>query len=228
MDSYQSSQFCHAPSPQQILDTIYPMVHQLIGDPFFDVLSERYCTEFIEYPVDPEQFGDRFGHLLLQQYLTHPELDKLAILPELARLEWLLHDSALSEDHEHLDIHALAALEAQQQADICFHACPSLRMMYSRWPLLNVWLAFHSGKMEQIPLEGGEQWLVIYRPYENDASGVMVEPLTDPMAELLGAILKGYKLSELAKLGVDLNRYLPLIVKKHWLDCFTLDQDQPH
>ena len=210
------------------LQKLYPMVHRIVGDNYFDLLSQRYSNLYeneAALQADPEHFGHRFGQLLLKHYMEHPDLDKLAVLPELARLEWLLHDSEGANDCYQLNTAQLDTVSPEAQPRICFHACPSVRLMYSRWPLLSVWQAYQQDDMDHLSPEGGEQWLCIYQQHKNGKDTVVVEALSEPMAQLMGAILKGYSMAQLANIGVDLSHYLPILVKKQWLDYFTLKDE---
>lgn len=222
MDHY-SSQPSYGSNTEAQLLALYPMVHELVGDTYFHLLSETYANYYIE-GNSPEQFGDRFGLLLLKHYIEHPELDKLGVLPEVARLEWLLHDSEMSADIYVLNTAQLDTVPVEAQPQICFHACPSIRLMYSRWPLHQIWQAFQRGDMSHLSREGGEEWLCIYQEHTHQQDRVTVENLNDSMALLLGAILKGYTLEQLCQLDLDVQRYLPLLVQKHWLDYFTLKE----
>ena len=208
-------------NPEANLIALYPMVYELVGDAYFHMLAEHYRAHYAA-TTPPELFGDRFGQLLLKHYMSHPELDKLAVLPELARLEWLMHDSEGSDDEYVLDTAQLDTVSPEEQPQICFHACPSIRLMYSRWPLFSIWMAHQRGKMDHLSDEGGEEWLCIHQQHEHGQHPVVVEALSEPMAQLLGAILKGYTMGQLSQMNLDLRQYLPLLVRKHWLDYFTL------
>ena len=222
MDQHSSQHVPGANTESQLL-SLYPIVHELVGDAYFHLLSDTYASNYNE-DSSPEHFGDRFGLLLLKHYIEHPELDKLAVLPEVARLEWLMHDSEMSKDIYVLNAAQLDTVPVEAQSKICFHACPSIRLMYSRWPLYGIWRAFQRGDMSHLSRDGGEQWLCIYQEHLNQQHKVTVETLNDPTAQLLGGILKGYTLEQLCRLDLDVQRYLPVLVQKHWLDYFTLKE----
>lgn len=222
MDQH-SAQSIPGPQSEAQLLALYPMVHELVGDTYFHLLSDTYANHYDE-SESPEQFGDRFGLLLLKHCIEHPELDTLAVLPEVARLEWLMHDSEMSEDIYVLNAAQLDTVPVEAQPQICFHACPSIRLMYSRWPLHEIWQAYQRGNMHHLSRDGGEEWLCIYQEHLHHQDSVTVETLNESMAQLLGAILKGYTLEQLCQLDLDVQRYLPILVQKHWLDYFTLKE----
>jgi hypothetical protein len=205
----------------EALDTIYPVLHTLVGDRFFTLLVGQYATQSGEEFNAPHtaRFGSRFGQLLLKQYIDHPELDKFAVLAELARMEWLCHD--VSHPAETGPAVSPEISEAPDGGpDIsCLQANPGLRMMYSYSPLLNIWQAYCAGRMDRISSDGGHQWLCIFHDSTLAQSEVQIEALEEPEAAILGAVLKGCSPAEIDALPAETKHCLPTLIKRHWLDC---------
>lgn len=195
------------------LAATYPILHRLVGTPFFALLVTEYCAQSDEdYPnSDSIDFGCRFGQLLLRQYAAHPELDKLAVLAELARMEWLRHDAA------HVSTLPPDCVGAEQVSENTICASPGLRMMYSFCPLINIWRAYCANRMETISQAGGHQWLCIFHDHNATRPETQIEALGDSEAKILGAVLKGYTLSEIRALTPGSTQCLTKLLKRHWL-----------
>lgn len=220
MEQFNRDEICNA------LDSIYPVLHTLVGDQFFTLLAGQYGAQDDAGIADigSPRFGDRFGLLLLKQYADHPELDKLAVLAELARLEWLCHDASSKPDPEQTANHCADALSYCALDTQCIHASPGLRMMYSHWPLINIWHAYCANRMDKISPAGGQQWLCIFHDHDSTQSETQVEVLEESEATLLGAVLKGYTPNEINTLSPASIHCLPTLIERHWLDCSCVAQ----
>lgn len=214
MEQFNRDKICNA------LDSIYPVLHTLVGDQFFTLLAGQYGAQDDAGIADigSPRFGDRFGLLLLKQYADHPELDKLAVLAELARMEWLCHDVSHPTETEPAVSPEISEVPEGGPDISCLQANPGLRMMYSCSPLLNIWQAYCAGRMDRIPSDGGHQWLCIFHD-RSLVSEVQIEALKESEATILGAVLKGCSPAEIDALPAETKHCLPTLIKRHWLDC---------
>lgn len=124
---------------RRALAASHPVLRQLVGAAFFDALALVYGRAQPSSDPDLNRFGARLADFLegFAPAATHPWL------PDMARLEWLVHDSFYAPDAPLLP-HPSAAL-AGLDPD-AFEACrarlhPSLRPYRSAWATPALWQA---------------------------------------------------------------------------------------
>ncbi len=109
----------------------YPAVRKLVGEAFF----ERAGYAFIEarHPVNSnlDDYGAEFAEFLAD----FPPAQALAYLPDMARLEWQVHQSAIAEKGVHLDQSAIAAIPQDKYFSLHLKPHSSARLVRSRFPV---------------------------------------------------------------------------------------------
>lgn len=100
------------------LRTTYPAVLALVGEDFFEQTARGYRAAQPSRSGNLQAFGDRFADYLA----TLPAVAQLAYLPDVARLEWLRQQ---------------AALTAVGDARDALH--PSVRLFASAHAVLSIW-----------------------------------------------------------------------------------------
>ncbi|MBY4675449.1 HvfC/BufC N-terminal domain-containing protein [Marinobacterium arenosum] len=203
---------------EQALAEMFPVTEQLVGDEFFHQVAGEYDHSFPAETADLSHFGDRFPILLLKLTARHRELDKLRFLPELARLEWLLHYAETAADDRPFDFTTLRAVDKDDQDRVTFKVSHALNVMFSDYPVLSIWRAHQQRQPDALSLEGGSEWLCIYR--QQDRPAIDVIPPT--VATLLGEMMQGHPLGQLAEHFANLERHLPAMVRQGWLSGFYL------
>lgn len=125
---------------RRALSNAYPVLRQLVGDDFFDALAPLYARAHPARDPDLNRFGAG-----LADFLEHfaPARD-LPYLPDMARLEWLVHDSFYAPDAPPglpEPARALAGLDpdAFEARHAVLH--PSLRLYASPWATPALWRA---------------------------------------------------------------------------------------
>lgn len=106
------------------LAAAFPVVRQLVGEPFFDAAARRYVRE--NPPVDPclVAYGDGFPGFLARL----PEAASLPYLSGVARLEWAIHQAWHAPDAPSMGRDAAASvLAAADEADVHVRLHPSCR-----------------------------------------------------------------------------------------------------
>ncbi|MBS0382542.1 MAG: putative DNA-binding domain-containing protein [Proteobacteria bacterium] len=108
-----------------VLRTSYPAVLALVGEAFFEQTARGYRAAYPSHSGNLQTFGQH-----LADYLTElPGIHELPYLVDVARLEWLRQESALSGDTEtSLD-------DGPDQTGL--H--PSVRLLVSPYPVLTIW-----------------------------------------------------------------------------------------
>jgi uncharacterized protein (UPF0276 family) len=129
---------------RRALDAAYPVVRQLVGDEFFDALARVYGRRHPSRDPDLNRFGFELP-AFLEGFA--PAAD-LPYLPDMARLEWSIHDSHYAPAALHEVPHgaqdpraALAGLDPAgfEASRAVLH--PSLRLHASSWATLPLWRA---------------------------------------------------------------------------------------
>jgi uncharacterized protein (UPF0276 family) len=125
----------------KVLSNAYPVVRQLVGEEFFSALARAFGMAHPSDTPDLNRFGAGFAAFLDD----FPHVAELPYLPDMARLEWLLHRAYYAPDAAPLDGAALQALspEAFEAARFAMH--PACALFASRWAVAPLWLA-HRGE----------------------------------------------------------------------------------
>jgi Putative DNA-binding domain len=135
----------------------HPVVLRLVGTPFFDEAARRFAL------AHPPDCGDlhAFGGFaaFLEGYA--PARD-LGYLPDVARLEWAVHESYHAADAPPFDFAALARIAPAGLPRLRFRLHPSARLVRSAHPVLAIWEANQAGR-DGTPqrLEGADHVLVV-------------------------------------------------------------------
>lgn len=70
------------------LKKLYPAIHKLVGESFFKQLNRDYRVTHPSLRWSLSEYGGSLPHFLLR----YPSVQHLAYLPEVARLEWAIHE----------------------------------------------------------------------------------------------------------------------------------------
>lgn len=107
------------------LRTTYPAVLALVGGAFFEQTARGYRAAYPSQSGNLQTFGQRFADYLAGLSAVHA----LPYLSDVARLEWLRQESALSGD--------LAASLIDGSTQTGLH--PGVRLLASPYPVLTIW-----------------------------------------------------------------------------------------
>jgi hypothetical protein len=119
------------------LGASFPVVRRRVGEDFFAQLAHHYREAHPSRSGDLQFVGERFaafleGHLCGGDY---------AWLADLARVEWLREEAAISPELPAVGADALARFAPQQMQNLVFGFQPSLRLHSSSYPVFSVWQA---------------------------------------------------------------------------------------
>ena len=119
------------------LAATYPVVRRLVGEAFFRVLALDYVR------ARPSRSGnlDELGDGLPGFVDAYPAAWDLPYLGDVARLEWMCHESSIAADAAALDAAALARVPAERQGDVRLRLHPSVRLVDARHPVVSIWEA---------------------------------------------------------------------------------------
>ena len=125
----------------------YPIVAKIVGESFFEGLAREYLRRFPSASGDLNEFGGS-----LAQFVAHfPHTQDLPYLPDVARMEWLVHRAYYAAD----------TVEGSG-----LRLAPACTLFASPWPLARIW-EIHQDDYEgefSVDLDAGPERILIYRP----------------------------------------------------------------
>jgi uncharacterized protein (UPF0276 family) len=123
----------------KVLAAAFPVIKQLVGEEFFDALAREYGRAQPSGDGDLNRFGAKMGEFLQ----GFPHTSDLPYLPDMARLEWLLHRAHYAPSVETIDAQALAAIPPEDIESATMALAPAVRLFASEWAVVPLWLAHH-------------------------------------------------------------------------------------
>jgi uncharacterized protein (UPF0276 family) len=142
------------------LAAAYPVVQQLVGDDFFSGLARAYGKAYPSQDPDLNRFGERFPEFLA----SFEHVAEFPYLPDMARLEWALHQSFYAPDDPALDPADLAGVPPEQVEALTLPLRPSSALMRSEWSVAKLWLAHQHGGPAFPAQMGQESLALVVRP----------------------------------------------------------------
>ena len=188
------------------LASTYPVVRRLVGEAFFGEAARRHALAVPSASGDLNPYGATFGEFLAR-YEPARELD---YLPDVARLEWALHQSDQAADAPAADPAALARVAPGDEGNVHLSLHPAARLVASPHPILAIWEANQPGQ-DGTPDRGraGERVLV-----RRGAHGAVAGLVDAGEWNLLVALDAGASLDEaIDALGDEAHR-LPELVSR--------------
>jgi len=179
----------------QALKAVYPVVERLVGAGFFRYAAAGYIPDHRPASGNLHEFGGSFAAFLA----GFPPARELTYLPDVARLEWAMHESFHAGAGQALVLNHLASIPAEAHGKLRFILQPSVRLLNSDFPILRIWQVNqqdYAGN-ERVNLDDdGVKLLVIRR--EN----VEIVPLSEGDYALLEAIASGGTFARAAEAAV--------------------------
>lgn len=163
------------------LGVAYPVTRRLVGVPFFEAAARAYGVQHPSRSGDLGAFGDRFADFLR----GFGPAAALAYLPDVARLEWAVHESAAAADAPAFDFAALRRVPADRHGALRLRLHPAVRLLESAHPVAAIWEANQPDR-DGTParLEGPDRVLVARRGFE--AAPRSLAPAEWTLLEALG------------------------------------------
>ena len=131
------------------LGAAFPVIAELVGDDFFAALAREYGMCHTAAEADLNTFGAGFAAFLDD----FPHVAGLPYLPDMARLEWLLHRAGYAADAEPLAPAALAGLAPAAFGDCRLAPHPAATAFTSRWAVVPLWQAHQPGSGVPFPAD---------------------------------------------------------------------------
>ena len=144
-----------------VLAATFPVVRQLVGDPFFRTVAKRYVRA--APPAQPclSAYGDGFPAFLAQV----PEASSQRYLGDVARLEWAINEAWHAPDAPAIDVDAATGMIGAGYSDLGLRLHPSCRLVASPFPVDRIWRVHQSpcGERGPIDLTAGGVRLLVHR-----------------------------------------------------------------
>lgn len=194
-----------AGSLTRALEAAFPTVRKVVGEEFFAALAGVYLRAHPPRSRMLMLYGD-----LMPEFLERfPPVAHLGYLPDVARVDQAMRESYHAADSRPLPEAEFQHLVGEDIAGLRLHLAPSLRLVRSRWPVVSIWEANHSGG----PAPG--------RIAEN---ALILRPDFDPLpqslslggAEFVSTLLQGGRLGEAVEAGgpgLDLTGVLARLIR---------------
>jgi hypothetical protein len=172
------------------LRDVYPVVNRLIGEACFDSAAMCFIQETPSTSGDIHGFGAGFPQFLR----NFPATADLVYLPDVASLEWQMHEIYYAAERTPLNVATLGALSEEVYGNLVFTASPACRLFMSPFPVHRIWQANQPEVVdpEEIDLDCGRVWLLVRR-----RAGVLeLQSLTQACYVLLEWLCRGARFSD--------------------------------
>ena len=141
------------------LAEMFPVVRRLVGDGFFAFAAHEFIRTHPPCDARVDEFGAFFADFLAA---FAPARD-LAYLPDVARLERLLHDAARVSDDFPIDPESVARLAEADATRLIFDLRASFAYLASSWPVAAIWRANQADQDGTIPRQSGGSSIEVCR-----------------------------------------------------------------
>lgn len=127
----------------------FPVVCRLVDERFFAYAADQFLTTHPPRCACLAEYGAGFADFLA----AFPPCRELTYLPDVARLEWLLHVAAHAAEAAPLPPSSLAVVAAADTPRLVFRLAPSLGFLASPWPVERIWRLNRPGVDSDEPID---------------------------------------------------------------------------
>ena len=188
------------------LEATFPVICRLVDRRFFAYAADAYVRA--HPPAGPclFEYGDTFPDFLA----AFPPCRDLAYLPDVARLEWALHECAQAADAPPLDTAALARVASGREGELRLALHPAVRFVSSAHPVLAIWEANQPGRDGTPDRQPAAERVLVHR----GAEGARAACVDAASADLVQALARGTTLDAACDaLGAEAARLPQLLAR---------------
>jgi Putative DNA-binding domain len=134
-----------------VVQTTYPVIAKVLGDEFFTALARSYVITTPSTSGNLHGYAKAFSAWLVDWLAAledREEATELGYLPDLAKLEWLVHQAHFASDAPPFDFPGLQAVDPARQGELRFILHPSCAVLRSEFPIAQIWRANQSVDVE--------------------------------------------------------------------------------
>jgi hypothetical protein len=186
-----------------VLEARFPAIQRLVGDEFFKAMARIFVDRkpprspvLIEYGAALPEFLKTFEPVIDEPYL-----------PDVALLEWRLHEARHAADRAALRASDLATVRDIDAADVGFRLAPSVSLISSAYPVFSLWRANASAEpITGLQTYSGAECVLVTRP------GLIAEAVCIPRASavFIAALLEDETLGAATKAALTVAPDFPL------------------
>jgi len=214
-----------AASARKALCAAYPVVGKVVGDEFFEGLARAYERARPSTSGDLFEYGADFAPFLAEFTRTQ----SMPYLPDLARLEWLVHRAYGAGDTKAWDRRALMSMAPEQQSAIRFDWAAGAAVIDSLFPVARIWTIHQPGYEGEFEVDWSVQEcvLVAREDYRVVVCALNAGDAAFVVSALAGAALGTATTAALEADGAfDLGALLSRAIASKLICGFTIDRDQ--
>jgi hypothetical protein len=201
----------------EMLEAVFPVCEQLVGEEFFKQLSKAYIVSCPLTEASLENYGEGFAAFIEQS----PQTESVPFLAPMAQLEWNLEQAKGWTEITSFPYQSLMELEPEQQNQLCLHIAKGVRVQQSAFPVLSIWHGVNSGNLDGIDMTAGEALLLV--PQMGDGAELIL--LTDAEQQLFSAFKSKQPLHEL-QLPEHFEELLKVWIATGIIDDFSLAEEE--
>ncbi len=139
------------------LSAAYPVVSQLVDPGFFAYAAGEFIGKHLPESGCLSNYGVTFPAFLAE----FPPAAELKYLPDVANLEWAIHDIRCATACSPVPITALAAMRGDP-AQFNLRVSPAARFIASPYPIDRIWIAHRAdGNWDGLQVDDGGVWLQV-------------------------------------------------------------------
>ena len=139
----------------------YPVIEKLVGEQFFRATCRKFILSHWPKTANMDDYGGEFSDFLSE----FEHVKQLTYLEDIARLEWLFHQSTLANDAAVTDWTLLAKVAENEVLNLKFTLAPAVSLIRSHFPVDKIWQMNQINNTEEVTLDfdDNEMFLLLYR-----------------------------------------------------------------
>ena len=166
----------------------YPVARRIVGERYFERLADLYGATLPEASGDLHEYGEAFARFLE----SFEEAADLPYLPDVARLEWLVHRAYYAAEPRPFD--------PARPTEV--RVAPACALLAAAWPAASIWTGHQEGgNPAAVDLSAGPELALVHRP----GWRVQVRALRPGDHRLLAQLMAGASLGQALEAAVTVD-----------------------
>jgi len=195
-----------------VLQLTYPVVEKLVGEEFFEYMCRKYIVQNWPETGNMDDYGKEFSEFIAN---FEPAKD-LIYLEDIAKLEWLFHETSIANDAPTIDQDAMSAVTPEKYYNLYLHIHPSVKFMQSRFPINKIWEMNQddADDVDEINLDESDgTYLMLARPFLK----TNIIEITEAESNFINNLIDGDSLFQAFESATEINEQFDLsqILQKH-------------
>ncbi|MGH1537425.1 MAG: HvfC/BufC family peptide modification chaperone [Gammaproteobacteria bacterium] len=206
------------------LSNSYICCERILGEKYFKKIASEYFLHQPSHSQNLNNYGNNFPKFISRYIENHTELADFDYLKDLAILERNIELSYFSKDDQAFDFTRINALKPQAHKNIIFSLSHALSVMYSEFPVYEIWLTNRTLNSNSIQAIEEPQYLCVYR----EDFKPKIEKISYNYYWAISHIKKGIHLLGIESLAKEqgfeasLQPIIPNLIQRKWIQGFSL------